>query len=268
MKPRERSGRNVRDRFALLAVLAMVPLLAANTGCPLPIRWDFTLQVTPNVPITNAVVFAKEEGSNDVTVQPVPDLPGRVMSTIAFSDFFPFDTPNLRLGLLGTYDNNGQTGLALTLDSAFQGIILDEGFQSFFQGVDESQIIGALQGGDPQDSTYLKDFVINNDIYFLGIATDLSQLTYNTSGVVGLFSQGHDGGSVSVTATAEPPAGIPEPSPAILTGFGLLLMCASARVARYRSVRAAGGRGRDHARNRARSSGVGTMQVSFLPNQR
>ncbi|HEV3202695.1 MAG TPA: hypothetical protein VGZ73_32600 [Bryobacteraceae bacterium] len=237
MKHPEKPGRSVRDRMGLLAVLAMVPLLAANTGCPLPIRWDFTLNVTPNVPITDAVVFAKVEGSNDVAIQPVPDLPGRVMSTISFSDFFPFDAPDLRVGLLGTYDNNGQTGLTLTLDGAFQGVILDEGFQTFFQGVDESQIIGALQSGAPQDSTYLKDFVINQDSYFLGVATNLGQLTYDTSGVVGLFSQGHNGGSVSLTATAQPPANVPEPSPAIPIALGLLFMCAAAGVARGRRHR-------------------------------
>jgi hypothetical protein len=235
MEHREESGRSARQRFASVAVLAMVPLLAADTGCPLPIRWDFKLQVTPDVPINNAVVFAKEEGSNNVSFQPVQDLPGRVMSTISFSDFFPFDTASLRTGLLGTYDNNGQTGLALTLGGAFQDVILNEGFSNFFLGVDEAKIIAALQSGNY--STDLTDFVINQDIYFLGIATDLGHLTYGTSGVVGLFSNGRIGGSVSVTATATPPATIPEPSAALSVALGLLLICV-AGAARSRGTRA------------------------------
>jgi hypothetical protein len=233
MEHSDNAGRSNRQRIAILAVLAMVPLLCANSGCDLPIRWDFTLNVTPDVPIHNAVVFAESDASN-LVIEPVPDLPGRVTTVIPFSGFFPFNADTLHLGLLGTYDNGGQTGLAIALDPTYSVLATLGSFQDLFQGVDEPTIIGALQGGAPQDSPDLTNLLTNFDFALPSIVTQMDEVTYDTSAGIVLFSNGRPGGSVSITAAVEPPATAPEPSPAVSIGCGLLLLSAAAGVRHLR----------------------------------
>jgi len=221
-----------------VAILAMAPLLAANTGCPpVPPPTHFMLDVSSiGAPITNVLAFASDD-LNNLTIEAEPNLAPFIRHTISFDAFISPDASIAAVGMLGTVlDHDNQLHVMAAIDDGtvhsghfFYGMP----FEELFPGFRESLLLRDMLNSSPEEAEYLRTFIESNLSIFP--YTSSQNVFVQAFGELDYFSGAQNTGTISIAATV--PGLIPEPIPGAAVGLGLLLIGGSVAGARRRRLR-------------------------------